>query len=395
MFRTVNDHVAKDGLRGLKALRARNVDAILAALDDGPLSQAEIARRAGLSGATVSNLVSVMEVSGDVTIETGQMNGRRSNLVARHRANRPWAIGVYANRVSIRVAGVSPDGTLTDQESVPRRLDATYEEELGDIIRLVEEVRSRGTLPAAALAGIGVAVCTTVDPLIDRPVIGFPYFHWFDSWDGQDLAADLAERFGVTTSLANDGECGALAEATWGAGSGASDILYVHLSDGVGGGILLNGRLHRGGGGGFAGELGHLSSNLNGTLCICGNRGCVETMFGTALATAVADVHADLDIGSFARLARSGDAACARVISEAAAALAAALGSAVALLAPERVIIGGTLAQAGDALLDPIARWMRDSVSLQIWRGEVVLGDGTNDNVILGAAHMSLQRTNA
>jgi len=379
----------------LKALRARNLDAILAALDDGPLSQAEIARRAGLSGATVSNLVNVMETSGEVTIEPGQMNGRRSNLVARHRANRPWAIGVYANRVAIRVACVSADGTLTDQASITRRPDATYAEEFDDIVGLVEDVLSRDSLPRAALAGIGVAVCTTVDPLIDRPVIGFPYFHWFDSWGGEDLASDLTDRFGVPTTLANDGECGALAEATWGAGSEVSDILYVHLSDGVGGGIMLKGRLHRGGVGGFAGELGHLSSDVNGTLCICGNRGCVETMFGTALVSAVADVHTNLDLGAFARLARSGDAACARVISEAAAALAAALGPAVALLAPEKVIIGGTLAQAGDALLEPIARWMRNSVSLQIWRGQVVLGDGSNDNVLLGAAHMSLQRTNA
>jgi predicted NBD/HSP70 family sugar kinase len=390
----VNDQVGKAELRGLKALRARNLDSILAALDDGPLSQAEIARRAGLSAATVSNLVGVMEIAGDVTIESGHMNGRRSNLVARRSSSRPWAIGVYVSRVAMRVAGVSAEGKLTDQASILRRAEATYEEEYDDIVRLVDGVRSQGSLPSAALAGIGVAVCTAVDPLIDRPLIGFPYFHWFDSWRGRDLATDLADRFGVPTCLANDGDCGALGEATWGVGSGVSDLLYVHLSEGVGGGIVLNGHLHRGGAGGSAGEVGHLSSDVTGTLCICGNRGCVETMFGPALVNAVADVHGGLDLATFARLARSGDAACARVISEAAAALAAALGSSVGLLAPERVIIGGTLAQAGDALLQPIVRWMRDSWSLRIWRGQVVLGDGENDNVVLGAAALSLQRVN-
>jgi predicted NBD/HSP70 family sugar kinase len=302
---------------------------------------------------------------------------------------------VYVNRVAIRVAGVDADGTVADQTSTPRRPDATYDEELEEIVRLVDQMRTGGALPGSALAGIGVAVCTTVDPLIDRPVIGFPFFHWFDSWRGEDIISDLRDRFRVPTTLANDGECGALGEATWGVGADISDILYVHLSDGVGGGILLNGRLYRGGAGGFAGEIGHLSSDANGTLCICGNRGCVETMFGTALVAAVSDVHEDMDLATFAQLARSGDPACARVISEAAAALAVAIGGAVGLLAPERLIIGGTLAQAGDALLEPIARWMRDSVSLQIWRGEVVLGDGTNSNVLLGAAQMSLQRTNA
>jgi predicted NBD/HSP70 family sugar kinase len=372
---------------GLKALRVRNQELLLGELSGDPLSQAELSRRTGLSEATVSNLVTILTAAGEVSVFSGQMNGRRANLVHREPLRATLMIGVHVSRTTIRVAAVAVDGTIVADSEEPRMKDRTYLDELDLISQLIAVARTGEDGAVHEISSIGVGLGVTTDPLTGIPQTGMAAYPYFDAWSGADVAADLAAKYGVSAVALNDADCAALSESTWGAGADVSDLLYVHLSDGVGGGLVLGDRLYRGGEGGFACEIGHLSSDPQGRLCICGNRGCLETVFGDALVRAVSDVHgSDITLAQFAAFALAGDPACSRVMLEAAVRLAAGLANAVALVVPAKVVLGGTLAGAGDALLAPVVEAMKSVGSSHFWRGRVVLGTFGNDSVILGAA---------
>src|SRR5260370_8589951 len=97
-------------------------------------------------------------------------------------------------------------------------------------------------------------------------------------WESVDLVQEISDAFGGSVSIDNDGKSDGLAEWRLGAGSGAQNMAYVQLSTGVGAGLILNGRLYRGGG--QAGEFGHQIVVADGPECVCGNRGCVESIAG-------------------------------------------------------------------------------------------------------------------
>ena len=159
----------------------------------------------------------------------------------------------------------------------------------------------------------------------------------------------------LDVSVENDANLAALAETVWGAGRGCSNLLYVKISTGVGGGLILGGRLYRGHAG-TAGEIGHTTVAETGPICRCGSRGCLETFAGAdAILEPLRRRHgADLTIRQVVAFAEAGDAGCQRVIADAGVALGRAIADACILLAPEQVVIGGDLARAGDLLLDPI-----------------------------------------
>ena len=99
-------------------------------------------------------------------------------------------------------------------------------------------------------------------------------------WTGLNAGAELSRRLDLPVAVDNDANLGALAEVSLGAGRGLTDVIYVMVSSGIGSGLILGGRLHRGATG-FAGELGHVFVVEKGAVCRCGNRGCLETVAST------------------------------------------------------------------------------------------------------------------
>jgi glucokinase len=172
-------------------------------------------------------------------------------------------------------------------------------------------------------------------------------------WSALDVRAELARGLGREVAVLNDGHAFGLAESRLGAGRGARDVLCVVCGTGVGGAIVLDGRLHRGVGG-RAGEIGHTSVAPDGPVCACGNRGCLELYAG---ARAIARAAGRETFEETATAARDGDERAAGAIREAGTALGIALANAVMLLMPERVAVGGgTVAATGNLLLDVAGR---------------------------------------
>jgi predicted NBD/HSP70 family sugar kinase len=153
----------------------------------------------------------------------------------------------------------------------------------------------------------------------------------------------------------NDANLGALAELVLGAGRNASELVYLMLSTGIGGGLILDGRLYRGASG-TAGELGHVVLDEHGPICRCGNRGCLETFASVpALLDMLRRSHGDELTGQdLLRRAREGDLGCRRALADAGRAAGRALANVCNQFNPQRIVVGGELASAGDLLLDPL-----------------------------------------
>ncbi len=157
----------------------------------------------------------------------------------------------------------------------------------------------------------------------------------------------------------NDANLGALAEAAFGAGRDAGDLVYLKVSSGIGAGLILNGRLYRGSAG-LAGELGHVLVDPDGIVCRCGNRGCLETVAATGALVDLRPLprrrHHDR---RHARGRPRRRRRLRRVIHDAGRALGTVAATLLNVLNPEMLIVGGHLAAAGDLLLDG----MRESVA--------------------------------
>jgi glucokinase len=181
------------------------------------------------------------------------------------------------------------------------------------------------------------------------------------AWSGVGLPELVARRFGLPAVMANDADAAAVGEATFGAGRDASTVLYVQVSTGIGAGLVIDGRLHRGRGG--AGELGHVVVDPDGEACACGKRGCLESVAaGWALAGVARRLGTGSDAEALIDAARGGHPRARAAVDAAFSALGMAVANAVNLLDPDRVVVGGGIAQAADVLLPALGAALGEHV---------------------------------
>lgn len=275
-------------------------------------------------------------------------------------AARPVAIGLDVGGTKIAAGVVAGDGTVLHRRTVatPPGADAPVIRRL--VTDLVDRIRSRH--PAVAAIGVGAA------GMVDWPT---GHIRWAPNNAYQDLPLRqvLAADTGLPTVVDNDANAAAWAEARVGAGAGHRDLIVLTVGTGVGGGLVLDGRLYRGRSG-IGGEVGHLLVHPAGRRrCGCGARGCLETMAsGTALGRA-GRVAARADpAGALAalaggarnvtgetvfRAARLGDPTARGLFAQLGHWLGVGIASLVSLFDPELVLVSGGLVTAGDLLLDP------------------------------------------
>lgn len=187
-------------------------------------------------------------------------------------------------------------------------------------------------------------------------------------WRDVPLRALLTERLGgVPVALGHDVRTGGLAEGRIGAGRGADRFLFVPLGTGIAGAIGIAGRVEAGAHG-FAGEIGHIVVRPGGTPCPCGQHGCLERYASAAAvseAWAAACGDPDADAADCAKAVRSGDPRAVQVWQNAVDALADGLVTALTLLDPRTLIIGGGLAEAGETLFTPLRDAVRRRITFQ------------------------------
>jgi predicted NBD/HSP70 family sugar kinase len=175
------------------------------------------------------------------------------------------------------------------------------------------------------------------------------------AWAGIVPAEILTARTGLVATTENDADLSAVGEQMFGAARGLQDVVYVKVSSGIGAGLVLDGRLHRAAEGG-TGEIGHVQVVESGSICTCGNRGCLETVASVSRALAMLrEVHRDVATAAdLDRLAEAGDRATVRVLTDMGREIGRAVADLCNLLAPQAVVFGGDLTTGLDPLTDAV-----------------------------------------
>jgi len=272
----------------------------------------------------------------------------------------------------------------------------------GEYERATMLTLARRLLAGAQPAAIGVSFGGPVD-CSGRLVL---LSYHIPCWENIALCDQLEAALGAPATMANDANAGALGEYVFGAGGGCTSLFYVTVSTGVGGGWVFDGEIFTGADG-LAGEIGHVTADPRGPLCACGRRGCVEAMAcGPAIAGAAQRrLYAEPDVGAelrkltngdincvtgelVARAAQAGDVLAAEVLTAAAHALGFGIGTAISLVNPERVVVGGGVSKAGAAYWTALRSAARAHTPPQL-RVEIVPAAFGDDAPLWGAVALA------
>src|SRR5664279_1252438 len=183
-----------------------------------------------------------------------------------------YAIGVDIGGTHMSAAVVrTADGFILGNETIETRAAQGPDDGMRRLRDLIERVLSRSDTSWESIIGIGVGCSGPVDTV--KGLVQNPYT--LPTWDDLPIVSILTDAFHMPTLLLNDAHAAALGEHQSGAGRGTSNMIYITVSTGIGGGLILNGRLYRGNRL-MGGEVGHQSVNYDGRLCYCGGHGCLE-----------------------------------------------------------------------------------------------------------------------
>ncbi|MGN6243286.1 MAG: ROK family protein [Motilibacteraceae bacterium] len=329
--------------------------------EQGALSRTQIAGAIGLSRTTLSDITSsLLERGAIVVVDTDadhrEGRGRPAERLALDPASGQFmGVDFGHRRVHVAVADASHEivasGSARYEEDVawPVRLKVAFD--------LIDRISTESGVHYGALQGVGLGV---TGPYPDDPALREVPPHGATAAEFHRASVDEAfgSRFGAPVLVDNNSRLAALAEAIFG-GPAVQDLLYVRLSDGVGGGLVVGGKLVRGDTG-QAGELGHVTVRPRGPLCRCGKNGCLETVASVpAILAAVRaeglPVHNLDDLA--AAVARAHPAAD-RVLRDAAAAVGHVLATVALALNPSEVVVGGQIARVAPVILEQVAATM-------------------------------------
>ena len=275
-----------------------------------------------------------------------------------------------------------------------------------EMLDMARQALAEGRRARSDVAGVGISFGGPVDETRQRVRLS----HHVPGWENLPLVQEVSRALALPTTMDNDANVQALGEWRFGAGRGVADVLFVNVGTGIGGGVIVGGRLHRGRHG-LAGEIGHTVVKPDGPPCTCGKRGCVESLAaGPGIARAARAMLAERP-GEGARLralaggdsaavtgelvfraAAAGDELALAALADACRYLGIGIANAAAIVDPELVVVGGGVAKAGDLFFGPLREAARahaaplDPEMLRIVPG--ALGDDAN---ILGAAALAEQ----
>jgi len=378
----------------LERLRGANRRAVLAALaGQGPQSRANLARATGLSRTTVSSIVHELIAAGQAveTSERGRPHkggsGRPPLLVAATAAHGAVA-GIDLGHHHIRVAIANQHGSVLAEETHEVDVDDHGTEVLDRVTRMVGSLAASAGLDPGQLRGAGLCVPAPIDrrsAQIRSDVM--------PGWRDLAPAQRLAERLGVPVAADNDANLGALAELHHGAARGVGDFVYLKLASGVGAGLVLGGRLYRGGTG-IAGEIGHVQIAEHGRVCRCGHRGCLETEVSVPrlLEHARPADSPTLGVEELLLLERAGDAGVRRVLGDAGRTVGRALADLCNSLNPAMLVIGGPLCSATSLLAgvrESVDRYAQPNAAAALRVAPAALGERAE---VTGALAMAIAR---
>ena len=309
-----------------------------------------------------------------------------------------YRIGVDIGGTNVKIALVDFDGKIIYSNTVPTRAEMGYEAGVNNIKQAIKELMQETGESNKTIEAIGFGLPGQID-YKEGVVKNLPNI---PGWVNIPLARIIEDEFSIPTRLDNDVRCAALGELNFGAGKGCENLICITVGTGIGSGIVLNGKLVRGASN-AAGEIGHIKLDLTGgPLCGCGDYGCFEAYAsGPAIVTMAKEyisggksakykeMAADGIITPYivAQAALQGDAVSIQIFKQMGKIIGTGLSSVVNLLNPQKIIIGGGVADAGDILLKPIRETIIDrAMPIQGAAVEVVPAQLANTAGVIGAS---------
>lgn len=308
-------------------------------------------------------------------------------------------IGIDVGGTNVKIALVDGEGKIIYSNSVPTYAQMGYEYTVNNIKQAIRDLMKETNTDAKEIEGIGFDFPGQVDYKtgVVKLAPNIP------GWINVPIAQMIEEEFNIPTRIDNDVRCAALGELKFGAGKGCENFVCITVGTGIGSGLVINGQLVRGAAN-AAGEIGHIKLQMNGgPICGCGDTGCLEAFASGPSIVAMAQEYlkggkstkfremavADGEITPYivAKAAEAGDPVAKRIFEIVGTYIGMGLVSVINLLNPEKVIIGGGVAAAGDLLLDPIRKTIKERAMVVAGNSvEIVPAELGNSAGVIGAS---------
>lgn len=313
-----------------------------------------------------------------------------------------FRIGVDVGGTNIKLALVDNQGNISFSQNIPTRAEMGYEYTVNAMIEAIKTLINNSKTSSGSVEAIGFGFPGQIDYTtgIVRHATNVP------GWDEIPLAKMIEKEFNIPTRIDNDVRCATLGEFHYGAGKGCQNIVCITVGTGIGGGIILNGKIIRGASN-SAGEIGHMKLEMiDGPLCGCGDRGCFEAFASGPSIVAMAQEYIkggkstkyrEMTEGEItpyivAQAALQGDAVAKRIFTVMGEYLGIGLANVVNLLNPEKIIIGGGVADAGDILFTPIRETInKRALAISAEAVQVVPAQLGNSAGLIGASLLGEQ----
>lgn len=304
-------------------------------------------------------------------------------------------IGIDVGGTNVKIALVDDKGSILYSNSVPTRAEMGYEYTVNNIKQAIRDLMSETKV--TNIEGIGFDFPGQIDYKngIVRLAPNIP------GWVNVPIAQIIEDEFKIPTRIDNDVHCAALGELNFGAGKGCENFICMTVGTGIGSGIVINGKLVRGASN-AAGELGHIKLQMHdGPLCGCGDYACLEAFASGPSIVKMAEEYimggkstkfrelANPDITPYivSEAAKLGDPVAKQIFNKMGEYIGFGLTSVVNLLNPEKIIIGGGVADAGDILLNPIRETIKKRAMVVAGSAvEVVPAELGNTAGVIGAS---------
>ena len=310
--------------------------------------------------------------------------------------SKKYKIGVDVGGTNVKVALVDKTGSIVYSDTVPTRAEMGYEYTIQNIITAIKNLMKESKVAKENIDGIGFGFPGQID--CDNGVVRLAPN--IPGWVNIPIADIVSKEFGIPVKV-DDVRCAALAELNFGAGKGTQNLICITVGTGIGSGLILNGKLVRGASN-AAGEIGHIKLQMeNGPICGCGDRGCLEAFASGPAIVAMAEEYirggkstkyrelANPDITPYivAEAAKQGDVVAKQIFETIGTYIGIGLSSVVNLLNPEKIVIGGGVADAGDLLFVPIKNALKKrAMPIQGEAVEVVHAELGNTAGVIGAS---------
>jgi glucokinase-like ROK family protein len=329
-------------------------------IEHSPISRADIAGITGLNKGTVSSLVNELILENLINESgPGKSSGGRRPVMLHFNQLAGYSIGIDLGVNYILGVLTDLNGNICVEKQSEFSL-STYEDILSELFSIIDSLVAAAPKCPYGIVGIGIGVPGIVNK--ESKILLAPNL----DWRNVELKPDVEEKYGVPVVIENEANAGAYGEKKFGVGKEFDNIIYVSVGIGIGAGLILNGKLYRGNNG-FSGELGHMTIDVNGPKCSCGNRGCWELYASEKFLLNEAQ-RAGLQVESgrkvsletIMEMARSGDAQALEVLSKTGRFLGVGINNIIHTFNPDQVIVGNRIAEAKTWLNPPIHQWIEN-----------------------------------